>query len=73
MTLPDKLLRAISYVATDAEDAHRLARAWQATLPRMEAAAARIRAQVATSQCRCQRPAQVVDGHCTRCYGRRSV
>ena len=71
MTLPDHLLRAIARDARDADHARGLVAVWERVLPELEARTDRIRAELAARRCRCELPAPVHDGRCTRCYGLR--
>jgi hypothetical protein len=68
MTLPRYLLRAIVRNAPEGERL-RVAREWERRLPEMQAAAERIRAQVAAARCRCHYPGRIEGGRCSKCMG----
>jgi hypothetical protein len=69
--LPRHLIEAIARACPDDAEAERVMREWQRALPQLNGASERIRAQVAAAQCRCELPARVEHGRCTRCFGRR--
>jgi hypothetical protein len=69
VTLPASLLAAIARRPEHERD--ELVRKWVHTLRETDAAAERIRAQVAAARCRCELPAPVEHGRCSRCHGRR--
>ena len=73
--LPERLLDAIWDAAGASEaKAERLAQRWQQVIPEMEARSERIRTQLRERDCRCQIPPESVtaDGHCGRCFAKRT-
>jgi hypothetical protein len=70
--LPRYLLEAIARACPDDAEAERVMREWQQCMPGMNGTSERIRAQVASAQCRCELPAPIENGRCTRCWGRRA-